>query len=224
MPTGEAVHGSRSLASCPQLVLAGRELTRCGVTLTRMDVLRSKVTLVGLALLLGLTGCAGGDGPEPSISYETGPFERESPSPEPSPTNTLTPDQQSAVDVVNQYFDLENQVRMDPEMDPTPYFDLLTGDEKAVATNWIGHIRQEGWIQVGELLWAVETVGIPDAGSIQIGVCSDSTGGDVFYQDTGEPVEGTPVEYLDWELTLEKVSDDWKVSYVENQKATSCDV
>lgn len=89
----------------------------------------SRSTVCGL-LLLALVGCSPDDGAtEPSISYETGPFERDSPSPSPeaSPSSTLTPDQQAAVEVVNQYFDLNNQVRMDPEMDPSQFFDLLRG-------------------------------------------------------------------------------------------------
>lgn len=43
----------------------------------------------------------------------------------------------------------------------------------------------------------------------------------MIYDETGEPV-GESAGYMDWELTLARVTDEWKVSYVENEGAARC--
>ena len=197
---------------------------------------------VAVAVVLLLSSC-GGQSPRPgssdSESWGTAPqqpprttttLSSSPPVPSPSkpqPSETFTPEQLEAANVLIEYYRIRDAVVSDLTADPQPLMDITIGQSREIDMNLLTGFRERGQVQKGttvvHITGASEPVEFDGVRSVDVQMCTDVGKVDVIDSATGKSV--VPVDrpqYLQWNVNVVKTETGWKFGEATNEDALGC--
>ena len=195
---------------------------------------------VAVAVVLLLSSC-GGQSPRPgssdSESWGTAPPQpprtttaqpsaASSPS-GPQPSETFTPEQFEAANVLIEYYRIRDAVLSDLNADPQSLMDITIGQSQEIQANRLSEFRGKGQVQTGttvvHITGASEPVEFDGVRSVDVQMCTDVGKVDVIDSATGKSV--VPVDrpqYLQWNVNVVKTEAGWKFGDATNENALRC--
>ena len=195
---------------------------------------------VAVAVVLSLSSC-GGQSPRPgssdSESWGTAPQQPPRtttsssppvPSPsKPQPSETFTPEQLEAANVLIEFIRIRNEVFSNPDSDPQPLKDITIGRSQEIQMDTLAEYRRKGQVQTGEavvrITGASEPVEFDGVRSVDVQMCTDAGKVDVIDSATGKSV--VPIDrprYLQWNVNVVKTEAGWKFGDATNENALRC--
>ena len=201
--------------------------------------IKGAVTVAVAAVLL-LSSCGGqqpGSGGSDSESWGTAPPQpprtttaqpsaASSPS-GPQPSETFTPEQLEAANVLIEFIRIRNEVFSNPDADPQPLKDITIGQSQEIQMDTLAEYRRKGQGQTGEavvhITGASEPVEFDGVRSVDVQMCTDVGKVDVIDSATGKSV--VPVDrprYLQWNVNVVKTEAGWKFGDATNENALRC--
>ena len=197
---------------------------------------------VAVAVVLLLSSC-GGQSPRPgssdSESWGTAPQQPPRttttpsssppvPSPsKPQPSETFTPEQLEAANILIEYYRIRDAVVSDLTADPQPLMDITIGQSREIDMNLLTGFRERGQVQKGttvvHITGASEPVEFDGVRSVDVQMCTDVGKVDVIDSATGKSV--VPVDrpqYLQWNVNVVKTEAGWKFGDATNENALRC--
>ena len=195
---------------------------------------------VAVAAVLLLSSCGGqqpGSGGSDSESWGTAPQQpprtttaqpsaASSPS-GPQPSETFTPEQLEAANVLIEFIRIRNEVFSNPDSDPQPLKDITIGQSQEIQMDTLAEYRRKGQVQTGEavvrITGASEPVEFDGARSVDVQMCTDAGKVDVIDSATGKSV--VPIDrprYLQWNVNVVKTGEGWKFGDATNENALRC--
>ena len=195
---------------------------------------------VAVAVVLLLSSCGGqqpGSGSSDSESWGTAPQQpprttaaqpsaASSPS-GPQPSETFTPEQLEAANVLVEFIRIRNEVFSNPDADPQPLKDITIGQSQEIQMDTLAEYRRKGQVQTGEavvrITGASEPVEFDGVRSVDVQMCTDVGKVDVIDSATGKSV--VPVDrsqYLQWNVNVVKTEAGWKFGDATNENALRC--
>ena len=201
--------------------------------------IKGAVTVAVAAVLL-LSSCGGqqpGSGGSDSESWGTAPQQpprtttaqpsaASSPS-GPQPSETFTPEQLEAANVLIEYYRIRDAVLSDLNADPQSLMDITIGQSQEIQANRLSEFRGKGQVQTGEavvhITGASEPVEFDGVRSVDVQMCTDAGKVDVIDSATGKSV--VPVDrpqYLQWNVNVVKTEAGWKFGDATNENALRC--
>ena len=201
--------------------------------------IKGAVTVAVAAVLL-LSSCGGqqpGSGGSDSESWGTAPQQPPRtttsssppvPSPsKPQPSETFTPEQLEAANVLIEYYRIRDAVLSDLNADPQSLMDITIGQSQEIQANRLSEFRGKGQVQTGEavvrITGASEPVEFDGVRSVDVQMCTDVGKVDVIDSATGKSV--VPVDrprYLQWNVNVVKTEAGWKFGDATNENALRC--
>ena len=195
---------------------------------------------VAVAVVLLLSSCGGqqpGSGGSDSESWGTAPQQpprtTTTPSPpvpspsKPQPSETFTPEQLEAANVLIEFIRIRNEVFSNPDADPQPLKDITIGQSQEIQMDTLAEDRRKGQVQTGEavvhITGASEPVEFDGVRSVDVQMCTDVGKVDVIDSATGKSV--VPVDrpqYLQWNVNVVKTEAGWKFGDATNENALRC--
>ena len=195
---------------------------------------------VAVAVVLLLSSCGGqqpGSGGSDSESWGTAPQQPPRtttsssppvPSPsKPQPSETFTPEQLEAANVLIEFIRIRNEVFSNPDSDPQPLKDITIGQSQEIQMDTLAEYRRKGQVQTGEavvrITGASEPVEFDGVRSVDVQMCTDVGKVDVIDSATGKSV--VPVDrprYLQWNVNVVKTEAGWKFGDATNENALRC--
>ena len=195
-----------------------------------------------VAVVLLFSSCGGqppGPGSSDSESWGTAPQQpsRATMSPSsppaasspsgPQPSDTFTPEQLEAANVLIEYYRIRDAVLGDLNADPQPLMDITIGQSQEIQANRLAEFRRKGQVQTGttvvHITGASEPVEFDGVRSVDVQMCTDAGKVDVIDSATGKSV--VPVErpqYLQWNVNVVKTETGWKFGDATNENALRC--
>ena len=201
--------------------------------------IKGAVTVAVAAVLL-LSSCGGqqpGSGGSDSESWGTAPPQpprtttaqpsaASSPS-GPQPSETFTPEQFEAANVLIEYYRFRDAVLSDLNADPQSLMDITTGQSQTIEEELLAEKRRKGQVQTGttvvHITGASEPVEFDGVRSVDVQMCTDVGKVDVIDSATGKSV--VPVDrpqYLQWNVNVVKTEAGWKFGDATNENALRC--
>ena len=201
--------------------------------------IKGAVTVAVAAVLL-LSSCGGqqpGSGGSDSESWGTAPQQpprtttaqpsaASSPS-GPQPSETFTPEQLEAANVLVEFIRIRNEVFSNPDADPQPLKNITIGQSQEIQTDTLAEYRRKGQVQTGEavvhITGASEPIEVDGVRSVDVQMCTDARKVDVIDSATGKSV--VPVDrpqYLQWNVNVVKTGEGWKFGDATNENALRC--
>ena len=201
--------------------------------------IKGAVTVAVAAVLL-LSSCGGqqpGSGGSDSESWGTAPPQpprtttaqpsaASSPS-GPQPSETFTPEQFEAANVLIEYYRIRDAVLSDLNADPQSLMDITIGQSQEIQANRLSEFRGKGQVQTGttvvHITGASEPVEFDGVRSVDVQMCTDVGKVDVIDSATGKSV--VPVDrprYLQWNVHVVKTEAGWKFGDATNENALRC--
>ena len=201
--------------------------------------IKGAVTVAVAAVLL-LSSCGGqqpGSGGSDSESWGTAPPQpprtttaqpsaASSPS-GPQPSETFTPEQFEAANVLIEYYRIRDAVLSDLNADPQSLMDITIGQSQEIQANRLSEFRGKGQVQTGttvvHITGASEPVEFDGVRSVDVQMCTDVGKVDVIDSATGKSV--VPVDrprYLQWNVNVVKTEAGWKFGDATNENALRC--
>ena len=201
--------------------------------------IKGAVTVAVAAVLL-LSSCGGqqpGSGGSDSESWGTAPPQpprtttaqpsaASSPS-GPQPSETFTPEQSEAANVLIEYYRIRDAVLSDLNADPQSLMDITIGQSQEIQANRLSEFRGKGQVQTGttvvHITGASEPVEFDGVRSVDVQMCTDVGKVDVIDSATGKSV--VPVDrprYLQWNVNVVKTEAGWKFGDATNENALRC--
>ena len=195
---------------------------------------------VAVAVVLLLSSCGGqqpGSGGSDSESWGTAPQQpprtttaqpsaASSPS-GPQPSETFTPEQFEAANVLIEYYRIRDAVLSDLNADPQSLMDITIGQSQEIQANRLSEFRGKGQVQTGttvvHITGASEPVEFDGVRSVDVQMCTDVGKVDVIDSATGKSV--VPVDrpqYLQWNVNVVKTEAGWKFGDATNENALKC--
>ena len=195
---------------------------------------------VAVAAVLLLSSCGGqqpGSGGSDSESWGTAPQQpprtttaqpsaASSPS-GPQPSETFTPEQFEAANVLIEYYRIRDAVLSDLNADPQSLMDITIGQSQEIQANRLSEFRGKGQVQTGttvvHITGASEPVEFDGVRSVDVQMCTDVGKVDVIDSATGKSV--VPVDrprYLQWNVNVVKTEAGWKFGDATNENALRC--
>ena len=195
---------------------------------------------VAVAVVLLLSSCGGqqpGSGGSDSESWGTAPPQpprtttaqpsaASSPS-GPQPSETFTPEQFEAANVLIEYYRIRDAVLSDLNADPQSLMDITIGQSQEIQANRLSEFRGKGQVQTGttvvHITGASEPVEFDGVRSVDVQMCTDVGKVDVIDSATGKSV--VPVDrprYLQWNVNVVKTEAGWKFGDATNENALRC--
>ena len=195
---------------------------------------------VAVAVVLLLSSCGGqqpGSGGSDSESWGTAtqqpprtttaqPSAASSPS-GPQPSETFTPEQFEAANVLIEYYRIRDAVLSDLNADPQSLMDITIGQSQEIQANRLSEFRGKGQVQTGttvvHITGASEPVEFDGVRSVDVQMCTDVGKVDVIDSATGKSV--VPVDrprYLQWNVNVVKTEAGWKFGDATNENALRC--
>ena len=195
---------------------------------------------VAVAVVLLLSSCGGqqpGSGGSDSESWGTAPQQpprtttaqpsaASSPS-GPQPSETFTPEQLEAANVLIEFIRIRNEVFSNPDSDPQPLKDITIGQSQEIQMDTLAEYRRKGQVQTGEavvrITGASEPVEFDGVRSVDVQMCTDAGKVDVIDSATGKSV--VPIDrprYLQWNVNVVKTEAGWKFGDATNENALRC--
>ena len=195
---------------------------------------------VAVAVVLLFSSCGGqqpGSGGSGSESWGTAPQQPPRtttsssppvPSPsKPQPSETFTPEQLEAANVLIEFIRIRNEVFSNPDSDPQPLKDITIGQSQEIQMDTLAEYRRKGQVQTGEavvrITGASEPVEFDGVRSVDVQMCTDVGKVDVIDSATGKSV--VPVDrpqYLQWNVNVVKTEAGWKFGDATNENALRC--
>ena len=150
------------------------------------------------------------------------------PSPsKPQPSETFTPEQLEAANVLIEFIRIRNEVFSNPDSDPQPLKDITIGQSQEIQTDTLAEYRRKGQVQTGEavvrITGASEPVEFDGVRSVDVQMCTDAGKVDVIDSATGKSV--VPIDrprYLQWNVNVVKTEAGWKFGDATNENALRC--
>ena len=150
------------------------------------------------------------------------------PSPsKPQPSETFTPEQLEAANVLVEFIRIRNEVFSNPDADPQPLKDITIGQSQEIQMDTLAEDRRKGQVQTGEavvhITGASEPVEFDGVRSVDVQMCTDVGKVDVIDSATGKSV--VPVDrpqYLQWNVNVVKTEAGWKFGDATNENALRC--
>ena len=195
-----------------------------------------------VAAVLLLSSCGGqppGPGSSDSESWGTAPQQpsRATMSPSsppaasspsgPQPSDTFTPEQLEAANVLIEYYRIRDAVLGDLNADPQPLMDITIGQSQEIQANRLAEFRRKGQVQTGTTVVHITGASAPvefdGVRSVDVQMCTDVGQVDVIDSATGKSV--VPVErpqYLQWNVNVVKTETGWKFGDATNENALRC--
>ena len=201
--------------------------------------IKGAVTVAVAAVLL-LSSCGGqqpGSGGSDSESWGTAPPQpprtttaqpsaASSPS-GPQPSETFTPEQFEAANVLIEYYRIRDAVLSDLNADPQSLMDITIGQSQEIQANRLSEFRGKGQVQTGttvvHITGASEPVEFDGVRSVDVQMCTDVGKVDVIDSATGKSV--VPVDRprdLQWNVNVVKTGEGWKFGDATNENALRC--
>ena len=195
---------------------------------------------VAVAVVLLLSSCGGqqpGSGGSDSESWGTAPQQpprtttaqpsaASSPS-GPQPSETFTPEQFEAANVLIEYYRIRDAVLSDLNADPQSLMDITIGQSQEIQANRLSEFRGKGQVQTGttvvHITGASEPVEFDGVRSVDVQMCTDVGQVDVIDSATGKSV--VPIDrprYLQWNINVVKTEAGWKFGDATNENALRC--
>ena len=203
--------------------------------------IKGAVTVAVAAVLL-LSSCGGqqpGSGGSDSESWGTAPqqpprttttLSSSPPVPSPSkpqPSETFTPEQLEAANVLIEYYRIRDAVLSDLNADPQSLMDITIGQSQEIQANRLSEFRGKGQVQTGttvvHITGASEPVEFDGVRSVDVQMCTDVGQVDVIDSATGKSV--VPIDrprYLQWNINVVKTEAGWKFGDATNENALRC--
>ena len=145
----------------------------------------------------------------------------------PQPSDTFTPEQLEAANVLIEYYRIRDAVLGDLNADPQPLMDITIGQSQEIQANRLAEFRRKGQVQTGttvvHITGASEPVEFDGVRSVDVQMCTDAGKVDVIDSATGKSV--VPVErpqYLQWNVNVVKTETGWKFGDATNENALRC--
>ena len=195
---------------------------------------------VAVAVVLLFSSCGGqqpGSGGSGSESWGTAPQQpprttaaqpsaASSPS-GPQPSETFTPEQFEAANVLIEYYRIRDAVLSDLNADPQSLMDITIGQSQEIQANRLSEFRGKGQVQTGttvvHITGASEPVEFDGVRSVDVQMCTDVGKVDVIDSATGKSV--VPVDrpqYLQWNVNVVETEAGWKFGDATNENALRC--
>ena len=195
---------------------------------------------VAVAVVLLFSSCggqqpgSGGSGseswgtapPQPPRTTAAQPSAASSPS-GPQPSETFTPEQLEAANVLVEFIRIRNEVFSNPDADPQPLKDITIGQSQEIQMDTLAEDRRKGQVQTGEavvhITGASEPVEFDGVRSVDVQMCTDVGKVDVIDSATGKSV--VPIDrprYLQWNVNVVKTEAGWKFGDATNENALRC--
>ncbi len=197
---------------------------------------------VAVAVVLLFSSCGGqqpGSGGSDSESWGTAPqqpprtttpLSSSPPVPslsKPQPSETFTPEQLEAANVLIEFIRIRNEVFSNPDSDPQPLKDITIGQSQEIQMGTLAEDRRKGQVQTGEavvhITGASEPVEFDGVRSVDVQMCTDVGKVDVIDSATGKSV--VPVDrpqYLQWNVNVVETEAGWKFGDATNENALRC--
>ena len=196
---------------------------------------------VAVAVVLLLSSC-GGQSPRPgssdSESWGTAPQQPPRtttsssppvPSPsKPQPSETFTPEQLEAANVLIEFIRIRNEVFSNPDADPQPLKDITIGQSQEIQMDTLAEDRRKGQVQTGEavvhITGASEPVEFDGVRSVDVQMCTDAAKTEMIDSQTGKSVRevGQWSPYLQWNVTVVETETGWKFGDATNESVGWC--
>ena len=196
---------------------------------------------VAVAVVLLFSSCGGqqpGSGGSGSESWGTAPQQpprtttppSSSPVPslsKPQPSETFTPEQLEAANLLIEYYRIRDAVLSDLNADPQSLMDITIGQSQEIQANRLSEFRGKGQVQTGvtvvHITGASEPVEVDGVRSVDVQMCTDAGKVDVIDSATGKSV--VPIDrprYLQWNVNVVKTGEGWKFGDATNENALRC--
>jgi len=202
--------------------------------------IKGAVTVAVAAVLL-LSSCGGqqpGSGGSDSESWGTAPPQpprtttaqpsaASSPS-GPQPSETFTPEQFEAANVLIEYYRIRDAVLSDLNADPQSLMDITIGQSQEIQANRLSEFRGKGQVQTGttvvHITGASEPVEFDGVRSVDVQMCTDAAKTEMIDSQTGKSVRevGQWSPYLQWNVTVVETETGWKFGDATNESVGWC--
>ena len=202
--------------------------------------IKGTTTTVAVAAVLLLSSCSGQQ-PGPG-GYDSGPWGTAPQQPPrtttaqpsaasspsgPQPSETFTPEQLEAANVLIEFIRIRNEVFSNPDADPQPLMDITTGQSQEIQANRLAEYRRKGQVQTGEavvhITGASEPVEFDGVRSVDVQMCTDAGKVDLIDSATGKSVvPADRPQYLQWNVNVVKTETGWKFGDATNENALRC--
>ena len=195
------------------------------------------VAVVAVLLLSSCGGQQSRSGSSGSESWGTAPQQpprtTTPPSPpvpspsKPQPSETFTPEQLEAANVLIEYYRIRDAVLSDLNADPQSLMNITIGQSQEIQANRLSEFRGKGQAQTGvtvvHITGASEPVEVDGVRSVDVQMCTDAGKVDVIDSATGKSV--VPIDrprYLQWNVNVVKTGEGWKFGDATNENALRC--
>ena len=145
----------------------------------------------------------------------------------PQPSETFTPEQLEAANVLIEYYRIRDAALGDFNADPQPLKDITIGQSQEIQANRLAEFRRKGQVQTGttvvHITGASEPVEFDGVRSVDVQMCTDVGQVDVIDSATGKSV--VPMDrpqYLQWNVNVVKTETGWKFGDATNENALRC--
>ena len=145
----------------------------------------------------------------------------------PQPSETFTPEQLEAANVLIEYYRIRDAVLSDLNADPQSLMDITIGQSQEIQAHRLSEFRGKGQVQTGvtvvHITGASEPVEVDGVRSVDVQMCTDVGKVDVIDSATGKSV--VPVDrpqYLQWNVNVVKTETGWKFGDATNENALRC--
>ena len=146
----------------------------------------------------------------------------------PQPSETFTPEQLEAANVLVDYYRIRDEILGNPDGDPQPLKDITTGQSQEVDINVLNDYRRQGHVQTGatvvHITGASEPVEVDGVRTVNVQMCTDAGKVDVIDSATGKSVviSSQRPRYLQWNVAVVKTEEGWKFGDATNDSAPGC--
>ena len=214
--------------------------------MSRMVACRFGVVAAVISVLVSCSGGSSGSGGGVSGSPVSSSPSSESPSSEspssevsssrpsksvtpsgPQPSETFTPEQLEAANVLVEYYRIRDEVLGNPDADSQPLKDITTGQSQEIQMKHFAEYRRLGHVQTGatvvHITGASEPVEVDGVRTVDVQMCTDGGQVDVIDSATGKSVKlPGRSRYLRWNVAVVKTEEGWKFGDATNDRALGC--
>ena len=163
--------------------------------------------------------------PQPPRTTTAQPSAASSPS-GPQPSETFTPEQLEAANVLIEYYRIRDAVLSDLNADPQSLMDITIGQSQEIQANRLSEFRGKGQVQTGvtvvHITGASEPVEVDGVRSVDVQMCTDAGKVDVIDSAGKSVVPMDRPQYLQWNVNVVKTETGWKFGDATNENALRC--
>ena len=144
----------------------------------------------------------------------------------PQPSETFTPEQLEAANVLIEYYRIRDAVLSDLNADPQSLMDITIGQSQEIQAHRLSEFRGKGQVQTGvtvvHITGASEPVEVDGVRSVDVQMCTDVGKVDVIDSAGKSVVPMDRPQYLQWNVNVVKTETGWKFGDATNENALRC--